>query len=123
MKTLFAILVLFGHSQYAAASDIDPCAQFASHFAINTVTTSIILEGVGGVGGAIYEHNFFPDTPSLEKEETVDGHIVKTFDSVITVVPKSDITVATRYNVTLEVIDHDASCSMVDGSATVDLEN
>ena len=122
MKKIIAIIFLCC-STNAPAADIDPCAQFASHFAINTVTNTILLEGVGGVGGVIYNHNFFFYFPSLEKEETIDGELIKTFNSVITVVPKSDNTIATRYNVTLKLIDWDASCPMVDGSATAELEN
>jgi len=128
MRVLSVLLIglLFSVSGFSTEKvKIDGCTKFATFYAINTVTSNIILEGVGSSGaGAVYDYNFYPDTPELKSEIlSNDGEYVKTFTSVVTVVSKADPTMATRYYVTLKVIDQDASCSLVSGSPTVEFEN
>ena len=128
MRVLSVLLigVLFSVAGFSTVkTKTDGCTPFATFYAINTVTSNIILEGIGGSGtGAVYDYNFFPDTPELKSEILRnDGEYVKTYTSVVTVVSKADPVTATRYYVTLKVIDQDASCSMIAGSASVEFEN
>ena len=124
--SVFFIGVLFSVSCFSTVKDkTDNCVQFATFYAINTVTSNMILKEVGGSDqGAVYDYNFFPDTPELKSSILRnDGDYVKTYSSVITVVSKAEPVTATRYYVTLKLIDHDTSCSMVADSPSIELEN
>lgn len=115
MKTIFlALLTLLVVNTFAFES----CENFAAKYSVDRVTTELILEGT-----PVFANNFHPTVPLLQSEfQSDDGYMMK-YETVITVSPKDEPTVATRYYVTLTVIDNDASCSLVAGSAKIELEN
>lgn len=113
------ILILLSFIVYKVnAVELKPCENFASYYAVDAVTNELLLNG-----SAIHEVGILPSRPILMKNTEDEDGLKKSFEVIVTVTDNLKPLQATRYNMTMDLRDHGASCALIPDTLKVDFEN
>jgi hypothetical protein len=127
MRVVMIILSILSTAIMAQAQPVDPCANFATKFAVDAVTSRLLLEG-----SMLWENVIYPEVgqngPELLSQSKILNRI--SFLVVVGVSPRfvePDMAAQTRYYVTVNVSDQGASCPLygegIDLYNDIELEN
>ena len=105
-----------------AAGSADNCGKYATKFAVDAVTSKILVDG-GNLWDKVIYPQAFGQAPEVTGKKPSSGEI--TYEVVVGVSDRNqevENASITRYYVKVSVIDHDTACALTEDGINIDTD-